>query len=393
MKKILVFSLTYYPRFIGGAEVAIKEITDRIDQSEMQFDMVTLRLDASLPKFERIGNVNVHRVGWASKKCRTPDTLSWFTGLNKYAYLVTGLWKALSLHRQNHYDTMWSLMATYNSFTAILFKILHPEVRFVLTLQDGDPVAYIKRRALPLYPLFKKIFTGTDHIQTISKHLASWAKEMGAKCPVEVVPNAVDFELFSKTVPTDRINSIRSSLGIKSNEKVLITASRLVKKNAVDICIEALKFLSPEYKLAVLGIGEDEGQLKRQANDLGLQRRVVFAGFIPHTELPQYLKASDVFVRPSRSEGLGNSFLEAMTAGIPVIGTNVGGITDFLENEKTGYVVKVDDAEGLASTVKKIMSDATTTKQVVANAASMVRDRYAWGTVATSMKRIFLGKV
>jgi glycosyltransferase involved in cell wall biosynthesis len=180
---------------------------------------------------------------------------------------------------------------------------------------------------------------------------------------------------------------------MKSSERVLITASRLVKKNAVDICIDALKFLPPEYKLAVLGIGEDEGQLKRQANDLGLQRRVVFAGFIPHTELPQYLKASDVFVRPSRSEGLGNSFLEAMAAGIPVIGTNVGGITDFLENEKTGYVVQVDDAEGVASTVKKIMSDATTTKQVVANAASMVRDRYAWGTVATSMKRIFLGKV
>ncbi|MCG2695311.1 hypothetical protein L6261_04530, partial [Candidatus Parcubacteria bacterium] len=63
MKKILIFSTVYYP-FVGGAEVAIKEITDRI--GDIEFDMVTLRFDKNLPKFEKIGNVNVYRIGFVS---------------------------------------------------------------------------------------------------------------------------------------------------------------------------------------------------------------------------------------------------------------------------------------------------------------------------------------
>ena len=68
MKKILIFSLVYYPRYIGGAEVAIKEITDRISPSDIEFDMVTLRSHKDLPKAEKIGNVNVYRVGLLNHK-------------------------------------------------------------------------------------------------------------------------------------------------------------------------------------------------------------------------------------------------------------------------------------------------------------------------------------
>ncbi len=197
-RRILIFSLVYYPRFIGGAEVAIKEITDRISPEEIEFDMVTLRIDSSLPRLERVENVNVYRVGWAGHQKSPSDPLPWYLHLNKYVMMMTGYFKAASLYRKNRYDAIWSMMATYNSFAALFFKITHPKVPFILTLQEGDPIPYIKKRALPLYPLFKMIFKRADHIQTISKFLADWAEEMGAKCPVTVVPNAVDYELFSK---------------------------------------------------------------------------------------------------------------------------------------------------------------------------------------------------
>ena len=63
MKKILIFSLAYYPDFVGGAEVAIKEITDRVPPKEASFDMVTAKLNSNQKRFEKIGNVNVYRVG------------------------------------------------------------------------------------------------------------------------------------------------------------------------------------------------------------------------------------------------------------------------------------------------------------------------------------------
>ena len=63
--KILIFSTAYYPKFVGGAEVAVKEITDRLSPNEYEFHLITLRLDKHLPKEEKIGNVFVYRVGFS----------------------------------------------------------------------------------------------------------------------------------------------------------------------------------------------------------------------------------------------------------------------------------------------------------------------------------------
>ncbi|HJV32713.1 MAG TPA: hypothetical protein VJ694_01675, partial [Patescibacteria group bacterium] len=60
-KRVLIFSLAYHPKHVGGAEIAIKEITDRVPSDEIEFHMVTLRFDSTLPKTEKIGNVLVHR--------------------------------------------------------------------------------------------------------------------------------------------------------------------------------------------------------------------------------------------------------------------------------------------------------------------------------------------
>ena len=65
MKRILIFSLAYYPRHVGGAEVALKEITDRLSPEEIEFHIVTLRFDSNLPKTEKIGNTVVHRIGFS----------------------------------------------------------------------------------------------------------------------------------------------------------------------------------------------------------------------------------------------------------------------------------------------------------------------------------------
>ena len=73
MKKILIFSLAYYPHHIGGAEVAIKEITDRITPEDIEFHMVTLRFDSTLPKVEKIGNVLVHRIGFTKDRPSMAD--------------------------------------------------------------------------------------------------------------------------------------------------------------------------------------------------------------------------------------------------------------------------------------------------------------------------------
>jgi glycosyltransferase involved in cell wall biosynthesis len=390
-RRILIFSLVYYPSFIGGAEVAIKEITDRISPSEVEFDMVTLRMDPSLPKYEKIGNINVHRVGWTAKKgFSSSDPLPWYLHLNKYAFLLTGFLKAARLDRIRHYEAIWSLMATYNSFAALFFKLVHPRTRFIFTLQDGDPIPYIKRRALPLYPFFKMMFTRADHVQVISSYLADWAREMSVKCPIMVVPNAVDYGLFSGKISDTEAAALKEKLGKKEGDVFLITTSRLVAKNAIGDVIEALRYLPDNVKFLILGIGHEEASLKSQAKSLKLGDRVLFLGYVSHKEMPKYLQISEIFVRPSLSEGFGISFVEAMAAGIPVIATRAGGIPDFLKDGETGLFCEAHNPKNIAQKVEKLIKDGESRKYIVRQAREMVKDRYSWEKTARKMKEIFM---
>lgn len=366
--------------------MAIKEITDRVDPSEVTFDMITLRLDSSLPKFEKIGNVNIYRIGFGSDEKNSSDSISWYLSLNKYMFPITGFFKALSLYKKNKYDAIWSMMATYNSFAAVLFKIFNPEIPFILTLQEGDPIPYIKKRALPVYPLFKMIFTRADYIQTISQYLADWAKEMKAKCPIVVIPNAVDYNLFStKKLYTD-LEKLKQKIGKKSEDILLITTSRLVVKNAVGDIIDSLIYLPENVKFLVLGQGYQEMELKEKVEKLGLQNRVQFLGYIEHKEMPQFLHISDVFIRPSLSEGFGNSYIEAMAAGIPVIATPVGGIVDFIKDGETGLFCEVSNPKSIAQKVEKLVKDKESRDYIVQSAQDMVKEKYEWSLIARDMK-------
>jgi glycosyltransferase involved in cell wall biosynthesis len=170
-----------------------------------------------------------------------------------------------------------------------------------------------------------------------------------------------------------------------------------VTKNAVDIVIQSLKHLPDNIHFLILGIGPDEAVLKKLAQDEGVSARVQFLGQVDHKEMPKYLKVSDIFIRPSRSEGMGNSFVEAMAARIPVVATAVGGITDFLfdpttnpDKSPTGLFAKVADPEDTARAIKQFIDDKTLTEQCVDNAYTMVMERYDWDIIARDMRtRVF----
>ncbi len=382
-RRILIFSLVYYPRFVGGAEIAVKEITDRIASSDVEFDMITMRTEPS--KVERIGNVTVHRVGPQWKG----GTRSPLLYALKYLWMPLAFIKALNLHAHNRYYATWSIMANYASAPALFFKLMHREVKLILTLQEGDPFAHIRKRVGITYPFFKKLFKIADQIQAISKYLADWAIDMGATCPVIVVPNGVDSTLFSREVSIAEASDAKEILGKHEGDILLITTSRLVAKNAVADVIAALQSLPAHIKFACLGQGHLEPELRALVSKLKLDERVRFVGQIPNHDLPRYLQVADIFIRPSLSEGLGNSFLEAMAAGIPVIATPVGGIPDFLVDGETGLFCEVSNPHSIAQKVEKLIKDKESREYIIKNAREMVQKKYSWEGIAREMKEIF----
>lgn len=400
MKRVLIFSLAYYPDVIAGAEVAIKEITDRIAPEDILFDMVTIRYDSTLPKFERIGNVNVHRIGFSQMAPSISDLRHFPLVLNRYLFPLLAFRKANVLHKEHSYDLTWAIMAGQAAFAALFFKMRHSKVPFLLTLQEADPTIYIKHRFYYPPALFKRIFTRADFIQTISRYLAGFVRNMGYVGPLEVIPNAVNVEHFSQQYPEADLTILKNHLGKKKTDYFLITTSRMVAKNAVDEVIRALPLLSNDVKFLVLGVGPEEEMLRKLAKEKGVEHRVQFLGQVRHEDMPKYLKISDVFIRPSRSEGLGNSFLEAMAAGIPVIATPVGGIPDFLfdpdqnpDHEPTGLFANINDPTSIAYQVNRLITNPGLRARLFVNGRTLVAEKYDWSLISRSMKEKVFDKL
>jgi glycosyltransferase involved in cell wall biosynthesis len=370
MRRILIFSLAYFPQ-VGGAEVAIKEITDRL--TDIEFHLLTLRFGKDLRQ-EKIGNITVHRIG------------NGHSYLSKILFIPRAAFAAQTLHRTYAFDTFWAMMS-YMLLPIVFLRFAGIKVPYVLTLQEGDPWNHMFRRwfILPVRPLLSYGFRQATVVTAISTYLSGWAKRMGYRGTVRVIPNGVDIERFR-------------SVGIHSGIRepvTLITASRLVKKNAVDDIIRALALL-PLSRLQICGTGPEEKKLRKLAERPGIYGRVEFLGHVGHDRLPELLSHADIFIRPSRSEGMGNVFLEAMVAGLPVIATQEGGIADFLfdakrnpDKETTGWAVDVNAPEQIADAVIDIVTHPEQVVRVTAAAKHLAIAQYDWNLIAKNMRAVF----
>ncbi len=374
MKKVLIFSLAYLPH-VGGAELALKELTDRLD--EFEFHLLTLRFRAEDAAREKIGNVFVYRIGFGS------------SALQKVLFVPRALRAARILQRKHAFDIWWAMM-TYMVLPIALLRLSGTRVPYVLTLQDGDSFTHVFRRVriLPVVPLLRYGFRQAAAVSVLSQYLATWAEHMGAASRVAVIPNGVAVERFAGSQPRD--------IQKKEGEFWLITTSRLVHKNGLDDVLRALVLLPPSVHFLILGAGPLESELKWLVTEFKLVDRVRFVGYVPPAELPGYLHACDAFIRPSRTEGFGSSFVEAMAAGLPVIATQEGGIKDFLfdarrnPNKKaTGFAVDPDSPEQIAEAVKVIMTDPTRVQQIREHAFALVREKYDWEVVTGQYRDLF----
>jgi glycosyltransferase involved in cell wall biosynthesis len=389
MKKILIFSLAYYPSFVSGAEAAVKEITDRISPEDIEFHLITLLFEKTASREERIGNVRVYRVGFGGAY------------ISKIFFIPLAAFTARKLHKKNTFDAFWALM-TYMLLPTVLARFLGVKIPHILTLQDGDPYEKVFGRWFikPLALLLDSGMRKASVIQVISTYLSQWPKKRGSRAPVVLVHNGANPRDLHDNVPKEEIESLRKKLGKKEGDIYLVNTSRLVHQKANDDTICALATLPENIKLILVGEGPDEQMLKNLTKELELTERVIFVGKVDRTEVTKYRKVSDIFVCPSRSEGLGNAFLSAMASKIPVVLTQEGGIADYLFDEKrnpdketTGWAVDKDSPEQIAQAIRAILADPEKVIRVTATARKMVEEKYDWDIIAREMRQKVFGVV
>ena len=155
-KRILIFSTDDHLVPAGGAEQAFGNITQRLPHIE--FDLICAKLRKNVKDFEKVGNVNIYRMGFGIPK------------VDGFILALFGHFCAYKLMRKQRYDLLWSIMASYGAFAAVRVK-KKTGVPLLLTLQEGDSFDYIYNRVRFVRKSFNNIFASADGIQAISNYL------------------------------------------------------------------------------------------------------------------------------------------------------------------------------------------------------------------------------
>ena len=172
---------------------------------------------------------------------------------------------------------------------------------------------------------------------------------------------------------------------------MVLFVGRLVPHKGVEFLLEAVHRLRPSATVVVAGEGPQRQALQRSAEALGVGTRVVFAGGVPHEELPTYYRAADVLVLPSisRLEAFGLVGLEAMASERPVVLSDIPGVREVIEDGKEGLLAPPADPEGLAARINELLDDPGRRREMGARGRERVLRLFTWDVVGAQFRDIY----
>ena len=209
-----------------------------------------------------------------------------------------------------------------------------------------------------------------DIIITVSRYTKDRMVGNGIdKDKIKLLQDTVDTSLF---YPKSADKNLLAGLKIE-NKKILLTVGRISSSERYkghDTMLRVLKALGEEYVWLVIGSGDDLSRLRQKSKELGIAEKIRFLEEISNDRLVDYYNLCDVFVMPSKGEGFGITFLEAMACGKPVIGGNSDGSTEPLMNGKLGFLIDPDSAEEIIQAINLVF----TVKENRTNANYLIKE-------------------
>jgi glycosyltransferase involved in cell wall biosynthesis len=227
----------------------------------------------------------------------------------------------------------------------------------------------------------------SDTIVAISSYTAREIARF-AQVSVEVIPYTLPFAEAESKARLPRSGGFQ-----------VLFVGRLVERKGVKHLIEAMARLPVELRgrLVVIGDGPERQALEAGTRDSGLGTRVGFRGRVTDEELRAEYAQSDVLVLPSildargDTEGLGVVLLEAMSYGVPVVASDIGGITDIVEHNKSGLLVPSGDSAALAQALERLARDPALAQRLGAAGEQRVRSAFGWTEIMAKWDAVYRG--
>ncbi|HTX19940.1 MAG TPA: N-acetyl-alpha-D-glucosaminyl L-malate synthase BshA [Bacteroidota bacterium] len=331
--------ITCYPTY-GGSGVVATELGKALAKRGHQIHFISYAIPMRLNGF--VNNIFYHEV-----------EMSTYPLFEFPLYTPALASKMVEVAKFENLDLIHAHYAVPHATSAYIAKQIlgDANLRIVTTLHGTD-ITLIGLEPSFL-PVMKFSIEKSDGVTAVSRFLKEkTVTNYGVRKEIEVIPNFVDTRLFVRREEP----GLRGSIAPKG-EKILIHVSnfRVVKRVTDVIRIFDLVQKKTPSKLLLVGDGPDRSGCENLVRELKLGERVMFLG--KQAELVELLSASDLFLMPSQSESFGLSALEAMSCGVPVVSSSVGGLPELNVHGETGYIAEIGDVERMAKYAVELLTN------------------------------------
>lgn len=223
------------------------------------------------------------------------------------------------------------------------------------------------------------IIRRSDHTIAVSEAVAAHVRHLGGhRVPITVIPNGVDTEVFAP------------SLNGTGAGPVILFVGRLVPNKGPDTLLRAAPAIlaqNPQATFIMVGDGPLRNRLAKRAKDLSLDSTVHFLG-IRH-DVPDLMRQATIMVRPSTTEGMPLTVLEAMASGLPIVATPAGGTPEIVHNGVTGFIVPAGDEDALATRINDLLAEPGRAAEMGRRGREIARTRHSWDAVAAATESVY----
>ncbi len=370
--KILIIN-SEYPPVGGGAANANAHIARLLAQRGHEVLVLTSQ-HGSLPAEEVCEGVRVLR---GPTRRRYADRS---IALEQVLFIFGASLRSLWLTRQFRPDVTLAFFGLPSGVAALFLKRF-TRIPYVVSLRGGDVPGFrpydfwlYHKLAVPwLHPAWRN----ASAVVANSRGLYDLAKAFDSKVDILIVPNGVDSEEFH---PTKH----------EWSPPRLLSVGRVVYQKGYDVAIRALAELKDQpWEWSIVGDGPYMPVLQRLTQECGLSNRVNFLGWRSVEQVKEQYAWANVFLHPSRHEGMPNAVLEAMASELPVVATRISGNEDLVVDGETGLLVPVDDAGALAASLKSLIAEPPERRRDMAQAGRRrIEGSFGWMRVAEQYEAI-----
>ena len=364
--RILIIN-SEYPPIGGGAGNASANIARELEKSGQEVCVLTSAF-GRLPRNEIAGSLQVMRVPSLRRRMDRSGALE------QGIFILTGTMAALRLISRWKPDVVVAFFGVPAGPIALFAKFLY-KIPYIVSLRGGDVPGFrpydFGTYHKVIAPLLRLIWRNASAIVANSDGLRKLALTFEDRFPISIIPNGVELERFTSPL-------LRSW-----DPPRLLFVGRIVHQKGLDLLLSALSELKDlPWELTIVGDGPQREPLREAAANFGLEQRIHFAGWRRGADLEAEYGRANLFVFPSRHEGMPNVVLEAMASGLPVIATRIPGNEELVSSGVTGELIPPEDTTALKVALERLLPDARLRQNMGSAARKCVEEKYDWANTA-----------